>query len=76
MQQPIHDLPSLFSQLGLDNSEEAMDTFIREHNLPDGQAIYEAAFWNEGQRSFLREAFTEDADWVPVVDELAALLGG
>jgi hypothetical protein len=76
MQKPIHDLPSLFSQLGLDSSEEAMDKFIREHSLPEGKAIYEADFWNDGQKAFLREAFTEDADWVPVVDELAALLGG
>ncbi|MEQ8954412.1 MAG: DUF2789 domain-containing protein [Porticoccaceae bacterium] len=76
MQQPIHDLSSLFSQLGLDSSEEGIDAFVRQYQLPEGQAIYEADFWNEGQKAFLREAFTEDADWVPVVDELAAMLGG
>lgn len=75
MQPPIHDLASLFSQLGLGNSQEEIDEFVQQHQLPDGIAIDEADFWNEGQRSFLREAFTEDADWIPVVDELAAMLG-
>ena len=43
--------------------------FIRMHQLPEDVRVSEAAFWNEGQRQFLREEWVEDADWAIVVDE-------
>lgn len=74
MDNPGHDLASLFAQLGLDDGENAMDAFVADHQLPGETRLEEAPFWSEGQRQFIVEARAEDADWVEWVDELDALL--
>lgn len=75
MEQPIHNLASLFKQLGLAYTNEAIEGFInRNRPLPSNLLLHEAEFWSASQASFLKEAIEEDADWAEVVDELNVLL--
>lgn len=75
MEQAVHDLESLFEQLGLGSSEAAIRDFIRRHKpLPRGVELHQADFWNASQAAFLRQAIDEDADWAEVVDQLDAML--
>ncbi len=74
MESGIHSLASLFDQLGLDSSEEAIRLFITENSLSEGQLIHEASFWSTSQACFLRQALENDADWSELVDQLALLL--
>lgn len=75
MEPPIHTLPSLFKQLGLENSDEAIDQFISDHRpLAADIQLHEAGFWNSAQADFLKQEKEEDADWAEVVDQLDAML--
>ncbi|PCI07664.1 MAG: hypothetical protein COB77_04160 [Gammaproteobacteria bacterium] len=75
MESPTHNLDSLFSQLGLDSSDEAIDDFINKNkSLPGNVKLHKADFWNSSQASFLKQAKDEDADWAEIVDQLDALL--
>lgn len=74
MESMIHSLSSLFDQLGLDSSAGAIEQFISDHELVDGQSIYDAPFWNEAQKNFLKQALDCDADWAELADQLAVLL--
>ncbi|WP_440053647.1 DUF2789 domain-containing protein [Pseudoalteromonas sp. T1lg65] len=69
-----HNIATLFSQLGLDNSPESIDKFIRNHRIPSDMLISEAPFWNDGQRHFIEESLRADADWSEMIDELDTLL--
>jgi hypothetical protein len=70
-----HDkLSSLFAQLGLPNTENDIQTFTRHHRLAPSEHIEKANFWNNSQRTFLKEALQWDSDWVELVDHLDALL--
>lgn len=68
------DLPHLFSQLGLANDDEAIEKFIREHQLPSNILLQQAAFWTVSQKHFLAESLNEDAQWTEVIDQLDTLL--
>jgi len=74
MDTSTHNLATLFEQLGLPSSEEAIQSFVAEHHLPPETKISEADFWNATQAQFLAEALSDDSDWAEVVDELNALL--
>ena len=75
MEQPMHNLVSLFKQLGLPNTNEAIKDFInRNRPVPGNLLLHEAEFWNASQASFLKEAIEEDADWAEIVDELNVML--
>ena len=75
MEPPIHTLPSLFKQLGLQNSDDAIDQFISDHRpLAADIQLHEADFWNSAQAAFLKQEKEEDADWAEVVDQLDAML--
>ncbi len=67
-------LNTLFDQLGLDSSDDAIEQFIQTHRLPAEVKISDADFWSEGQRAFLKDAYKLDNHWNPVVDNLNALL--
>ncbi|GAB6035024.1 DUF2789 domain-containing protein [Galenea microaerophila] len=67
-------LETLFAQLGLDNTPEAIEQFIAQHPLPADTHITEAPFWNCAQKALLTEALANDDDWAEPVDELNALL--
>ena len=68
------DLSHLFDQLGLDNSEQSIDTFIANHTIPSHILLCQADFWNDSQKSFLKEAIEEDAQWSELIDHLDAQL--
>ncbi|WP_108650867.1 DUF2789 domain-containing protein [Dongshaea marina] len=75
MQAPIHTLSALFDQLGLDSSDPAIDTFIKEHRpLPSGIELHKAGFWSSAQADFLAQGKNEDADWAEIIDQLDARL--
>lgn len=74
MEQPVHSLKSLFGQLGLNTSDEAIIGFINHHKpVPEDLCLSEAGFWSESQAAFLKQAIKEDADWSGVVDQLNAM---
>ncbi len=71
MDDSTHTLCDLFEQLGLPCSAGDIDAFIENHRpLPPQVALYEATFWTEAQRTFLREQIQADADWAELVDQL------
>lgn len=75
MEPPIHTLPSLFKQLGLDDTDEAIETFVACHRpLPAEIELHEAAFWNSSQAALLKQEKQDDADWAEIVDQLDAML--
>ena len=75
MEAPIHSLTSLFDQLGLDSTDQAIEDFIiRNKPLPGNRDLYKADFWNPSQASFLQQAKDEDADWAEIVDQLNTML--
>jgi hypothetical protein len=65
-----HSLSQLFDQLGLDSDHSSIEHFISAHWLHGDTALSKASFWNTAQATFLRESYTQDADWVEVIDQL------
>ena len=77
MELPVHSLPSLFKQLGLDDDPVSIEKFVVAHSpLKPELKLAEAFFWTDSQKAFLREEILEDADWAVVVDELNLMLRG
>jgi hypothetical protein len=74
MQITTLQLPDLFIQLGLPNTDLAIARFIKTHHLPEDVTLPEAPFWTASQRQFLSESWQEDSDWCVTVDKLDALL--
>jgi hypothetical protein len=75
MEKPVHDMSSLFAQLGLPNDNTSIMSFIETHRpLPEAMRLSDAPFWTRAQANFLREEWAEDADWAMVIDELNAEL--
>ncbi|OPA88142.1 hypothetical protein BFW87_23255 [Pseudomonas fluorescens] len=70
MDAPIPTLETLFEQLGLDSTPEAIDAFIVAHPLPEAVKLIDAPFWTPQQAQFLKEELRDDADWAIPVDEL------
>lgn len=68
--EPEYTMHQLFAQLGLDNSDEAIDEFIDKHQLAKGEELIEASIWSKQQCMFLQEEWKQDAAWVEVIDEL------
>ncbi|MFC1748902.1 DUF2789 domain-containing protein [Pseudomonadota bacterium] len=75
METNTHYLDSLFSQLGLDNSPQAIEDFTSRNKPLSGEIeLCEATFWSASQASFLKQAKDEDADWASIVDQLNVML--
>lgn len=71
MEGTVHNLSSLFAQLGEPNDEASIARFIETHGpLPADQRFHEAPFWTPSQASFLCESLLHDADWAAAADEL------
>lgn len=69
------DMSTLFEQLGLNNSEQEIESFLESHSsLAQGEFLYEAEYWNPSQATFLRQAIQFDAEWAGVVDLLDVML--
>jgi hypothetical protein len=75
MESPIHSLNSLFDQLGLDSTDQAIEIFIDDYRpLQANIELHETGFWSTSQASFLKQAKDNDADWAEIVDQLDVLL--
>lgn len=61
---------TLFEQLGLDGSDEAIDQFVLSHQLGKDEKLVDAPFWNDNQRKFLKDEYRMDAGWVDFIDDL------
>ncbi|HAR75365.1 MAG TPA: DUF2789 domain-containing protein [Psychrobacter sp.] len=68
--EPEYSMNELFAQLGLDSSDEAIDSFIEKHQLAKNEELIKSDVWNNSQRMFLQEEWTQDAAWVETIDEL------
>lgn len=69
-----YTMNELFAQLGLDNSDEAIEQFIANNQLEEETSLKEASFWNDSQRAFINEEWKKDAVWAITLDELNARL--
>jgi hypothetical protein len=75
MHTPAYSLNTLFAQMGLESSDEAIDLFIRSHgSISRESPLSEARCWTPSQSALLKEALADDSDWTEVVDQLHALL--
>lgn len=74
MENPVHSMANLFSQLGLASSNDAMTLFVRLHTLAPSMPLEQAPFWSASQSEFLREARADDSDWSELVDQLDSML--
>lgn len=75
MEELLHSLASLFEQLGLPSSPEAIRRFIEENRpLPEDISLHAAPFWSPSQSEFLLENIQNDADWSAVIDRLNVAL--
>ena len=75
MEPPVHNLQSLFKQLGLPDDPASIDQFVAVHSpLKPELKLADAFFWTPAQSAFLREEKRKDADWAEWVDELDVLL--
>ncbi|AXY55671.1 DUF2789 domain-containing protein [Acinetobacter chinensis] len=70
MSQTRPRMTNLFEQLGLDSSEEGIQTFIENHQMDASMSITQAPFWTDAQRQFLSEKIQSDGEWATVVDQL------
>ncbi len=68
--EPEYNMNELFAQLGLDSSDEAIDSFIEKNQLAKEEKLTESNIWTENQRMFLQEEWEKDAAWVEVIDDL------
>lgn len=70
-----YTLASLFDQLGLDSTDQAIQDFINQNaSLPGNVELHDAKFWNSSQASFLKQSKDDDAEWVELVDQLDSML--
>ena len=69
-----YTMNELFAQLGLDNSDEAIEQFIADNQLDEETSLKEATFWSDSQRAFINEEWKKDAIWAITLDELNARL--
>ncbi|MBK4990936.1 DUF2789 domain-containing protein [Pseudomonas sp. S36] len=71
MDSPTHHFSEIFKQLGLPDDPVEIDRFITTHSpLPEDVKLVDAPFWSDAQRAFLKESYTADADWIPMIDQL------
>lgn len=63
-------LEMLFQQLGLDSSPEAIDEFIKTHQIGMDVPLHKAPFWSKSQHDFLIGQWKKDDEWAILVDVL------
>jgi hypothetical protein len=74
MRKAAYQMSSLFDQLGLESTDEAIAGFVKSHQLSEDLAMEDAPFWKLLHIQFFKQAREQDADWVELVDERYALL--
>lgn len=67
-------LNELFTQLGLDSSKDAIQSFINDHQLNELESLEKASFLTPNQKNFITDAWLKDSDWVGAIDELNVAL--
>ncbi|WP_434563693.1 DUF2789 family protein [Pseudomonas sp. R1-6] len=70
MEQPSHELSTLFDQLGLPSDGKAIDDFIMAHPLDPNTKLVDAPFWSNQQQDLLREWLLADGEEAVLVDQL------
>jgi endo-beta-N-acetylglucosaminidase D len=71
MEESLHSMTDLFTQLGLPSKPLEIQAFIESHRPLDASfELNEAPFWTASQADFLREQVQEDADWAGIIDRL------
>ncbi|MFW9269015.1 DUF2789 domain-containing protein [Pseudomonas sp. D2-30] len=70
MEQPSHELSTLFDQLGLPSDGNAIDDFIMAHPLDPNTKLVDAPFWSNQQQDLLREWLLADGEEAVLVDQL------
>jgi len=61
----------LFAQLGLPSDAASISEFLVVNaTLVQGMRLSDAPCWTRSQAAFLKEAWTQDAEWSDVVDQL------
>ncbi|MNP53584.1 hypothetical protein D3C76_1480710 [compost metagenome] len=76
MEQPSHELKTLFDQLGLPSDDKAIDDFIIAHPLAPEIKLVEADFWSNQHKDLLREWLLADGEEAVLVDQLNVRLHG
>ncbi|MBA1193026.1 DUF2789 domain-containing protein [Pseudomonas entomophila] len=75
MDAPVHPLSEVFLQLGLPDDAVEIERFITTHSpLDQDVKLVDAPFWTDAQRTFLKESYERDADWIPMIDQLNVML--
>jgi hypothetical protein len=75
MEDSLHPMTTLFTQLGLPSTPADIQAFIESHRpLADHLVLHEAPFWAPSQSAFLCEQVQADADWAGVIDRLDSAL--
>ncbi|WP_299270883.1 DUF2789 domain-containing protein [uncultured Psychrosphaera sp.] len=74
MDTSVHNIAALFAQLGLDNSKEGIENFVKNSVIAPNVSIENAEFWNVAQASFLADSLQEDSDWSEIIDQLDIML--
>lgn len=69
-----HSIAELFKQLGLQNTEDAISSFINTNKTHNNVSVDQLGIWNMAQATFLKECIDDDADWAGIVDELNSRL--
>ncbi len=64
----------LFAQLGLPNSEPAIEQFIKQRAAFSFSDFGHDPNWTPAQREFLHTALEEDANWARLIDQLSKRL--
>ncbi|MEG1040990.1 MAG: DUF2789 domain-containing protein [Pseudomonas sp.] len=71
MEAPNHKFSELFKQLGLPDDPVGIDQFITSHSPLKGEIkLVDAPFWNDAQRTFLKDSIDQDSDWAVMFDQL------
>jgi hypothetical protein len=70
MEQPSHDLKTLFDQLGLPSDDKAIDDFIMANPLDPEIKLVEAHFLSGQQKQLLSEWLLADGEEAVLVDQL------
>ncbi len=74
MEKTAHGFSDLFEQLGLASDEASIRKFCDEHKMLGEEVLPDARFWSPAQAQFLRESWSQDADWAVLIDQLNASL--
>ncbi|MFT7559786.1 MAG: hypothetical protein ACI93R_001701 [Flavobacteriales bacterium] len=74
MDTTLHKIEDLFLRLGIPNSPQAIEAFVKNIHLTDNMLLEQSAVWSEGQAQFIHQALAEDSDWHETLDHLSSQL--